>query len=82
MTGHQLVKKNSACNVKKGLPTYCMEQSPSWEYNRFSASPEIPHILWNPKVHYCINKFPPHVPIMSQINPVHALTINFPKRSG
>jgi hypothetical protein len=29
-----------------------MEQSPSWEANRFSASPEIHRILWNPEVHY------------------------------
>ena len=33
------------------LLTYSMEQSPSWEANRFSASQEVPHILWNPKVH-------------------------------
>jgi hypothetical protein len=26
-----------------------MEQSPSWEANRFSASQEIPHVLWNPE---------------------------------
>ena len=26
-----------------------MEQSPSWEANRFSASQEIPRILWNPR---------------------------------
>ena len=31
--------------------TYSMQQSPSWEANRFSASQEISHILWNPKVH-------------------------------
>ena len=29
-----------------------MEQSPSWEANQLSASQEIPHILWNPKVYY------------------------------
>jgi hypothetical protein len=32
--------------------TYFMEQSPSWEANRFSDSQEIPRVLWNPKLHY------------------------------
>ena len=48
-----------------------MEQSPSWEANQFSASHEIPSILWNPKVHYRFYKSPPPICILSQINPVH-----------
>ena len=53
--------------------------SPSWEANKFSASQEIPRILWNPKVHYHIYRCPPPVPILSQIDAVHTLTSHFLK---
>jgi len=33
------------------LLIYSMEHDYSWEANRFSASQEIPRILWKPKVH-------------------------------
>ena len=59
--------------------TYSMEQSPSWKANRFSASHEIPHILWNPKVHYRTHMCPPTVPILSQLDPVHGPTPHFLK---
>ena len=59
-----------------------MEHSASSETNRFSASQEIPSILWNLEVHFRVHKRPPPAPILKQINPVdatlsHSLKIDF-----
>jgi hypothetical protein len=61
------------------LLTHSMEHSPSWEANRFAASQEIPHILWNPNVHYRIHRCPLPVPVLSQLDPVHTHTSHFLK---
>jgi hypothetical protein len=56
-----------------------MEQSPSWEANRFAATQEIPRILWNPKFPYHMHKCPPPAPILSQLNLVHTPSSHFQK---
>jgi hypothetical protein len=57
--------------------TNSMEQSPSWEANSHSANQEIPCLLWNPKVHYRVDKDPPLVPVLSHINSVHNFQLHF-----
>ena len=45
----------------------------------FAANQEIPHILWNPKVHYRTHKRPPTVPILRQLHPVPTTHSHFHK---
>jgi alanine dehydrogenase len=54
-----------------------MEQHSYREANSSSASETILFISCNPIVHYCVHKNPPLVPILSQINPVHAFLSYF-----
>jgi len=54
-----------------------MEETPSIEANRFSASQEIPRILCCPKCHYRIYKCPSPVPIVSQLVSFHAPRSHF-----
>ena len=80
---HVPSKGNAASHPKGGNPqlyTYLLhEAESSKKANRFAVSEEIPRILWNSMVHYCIHKCPPPFPILSQLDPVHNPTSHFLK---
>jgi hypothetical protein len=56
------------------LLTHSIPYSPSSEGTCFSASQEIPRILWKMKVHQRVHNSPTPVPTLSQINPVRVPT--------
>ena len=59
-------------NVLTLVFTDFVNKSPAWESYWFSASQEMPRILWNQTVHYSLYKCLSAVPILTQIHPVHA----------
>jgi hypothetical protein len=52
-----------------------MKHSPFWESSSRSIGQELLRLLRNTKVHYCVHKSLPAAPVLSQINPVHTLTL-------
>jgi len=56
-----------------------MEQSSSWETRSNLCSQEIPHLLCNLKVHYCVHSTSSLVSVLSEINPFHNFATCFTK---
>jgi hypothetical protein len=54
-----------------------MEKSPSWEANNNTGGQELYQLLWNAKAYHHAHKTPPLDSIMSQMNPVHTLTLYY-----
>ena len=50
-----------------------MQQNRSWEADGYSDSRAVPWVLWNTVAVLCVHKIPPLLPILSQINSVHAV---------
>jgi hypothetical protein len=62
-------------------PTNSMELSTATEAASCAATRDHPNILRTLKVHQCIHKSSPLIPILSRINPIHATPTYISKRS-
>jgi hypothetical protein len=47
-----------------------------WKPDSYSAAQEIPRILWDLNINYCVHKWHPRSPGLIQYNPIHAITIH------
>jgi hypothetical protein len=56
-----------------------MQDSPPWEANNHSDTQEIPRLLWNPKVHYCVHNSTSLIPILSHVNQIYYFSPYFLK---
>jgi hypothetical protein len=81
----RFLQQNPACFVSPPQPptlhyrdTINSSELSPWEITSYAANQEF-HILWNPNVHYSGHKSPPMVPILNQINLVHATPSYFSK---
>jgi len=79
MEYYTLQLESIKCTTSTNQLASSMDRSPSWEAKSHSAIQDIPHLLWNLKVHYCIHNSLPLVPIQSQINLIHTFPLYFPK---
>jgi hypothetical protein len=43
-------------STKQWTTFYCIKMYSPWQANSHSSSQETSHLLWNPKVHYCVHK--------------------------
>ena len=62
-----------------GIFTNCIDENSSWESNIFKTIQEAPGIPWKSKVHYRVNKSPPLILTLTQINQVQPLQADFRK---